>query len=173
MLYFFPPCVYKTNMGNGGVFLADVPPSSSAQAHALAMKATLWIKIITTLFWAGGALFVHADYLAHVGFESGAAILVVRLLGVAFLSLLLGYSLGLHALITKKPNTLAVRNTVLVGILSNGGSALVLFWFGLTGRFTLLPSPLPHIFWASAVLTGGIALSLFLCGRDLWREMNT
>jgi hypothetical protein len=72
-----------------------------------------------------------------------------RLLGAAFLALLVGYVLGLRYL----NKQIYPVNTILVGILSNGLASLVLFYFGITKRFNGWTRVGKWWMWVSAFLT--------------------
>jgi len=87
-------------------------------------------------------------------------IVFVRLLGAAFLALVIGYFLGLREL--KQGNS--VRNIVWVGIVSNGSASLILFFYGIRGAWEAWGSPAQIYMWSSAFATVLIAFGLIIAG---------
>jgi len=123
----------------------------------------LRVKIAAALLlWSLPALLASPACFAHLGFPEPEPILWVRLMGMAFLSLALGYWQGLQTLHHQGTFPLG---TVRAGILSNGGACLILL-------STLLFDDLegwtkwavPYL-WLSAGLTFTISTSLLAC---LW-----
>ncbi|HWK89443.1 MAG TPA: hypothetical protein VNP72_05585 [Longimicrobium sp.] len=84
----------------------------------------------------------------------------LRLLGMAFLSLAVGYWLGLRE--TYRGEHPAA--TVTVGIVSNGGSCLILLFYGLRGTWNDWQGPGPVFMWASVVATGLVTAGLIAYG---------
>lgn len=120
----------------------------------------LGLKIFLTLFWFFPLLFFRIDFLESLGMPSPVLpVEFVRLLGAAFLALMVGYILGLTDLIRKK---VFPFNTIIVGIVSNGLSCLILLYFGFTKNFDGWRGIGFFAMWGSAFLTGLITALLIL-----------
>jgi hypothetical protein len=118
------------------------------------------VKIaVTAAAWAGPLLLTPARWLEAAGLPHEARP-VARLLGWAYLALGVGYVLGLRELRAGGRATSAVA----VGIVSNGGAAALLTWFGLTGAWAGWHPLVRIATWASAAVTLAIALGLYWFG---------
>jgi hypothetical protein len=84
----------------------------------------------------------------------------VRLLGAAYAALVVGYVSGLRAL--RRGDD--VRNTVWVGITSNGSASLILFLSGVSGAWKGWGTLARMYMWSSAILTASITLGLVAAG---------
>jgi hypothetical protein len=125
------------------------------------LKHVLWVKIVFTLLgWCLPLLTFPAPWFQALGMPEPRPLVFARLLGAAFLALLVGYLFGLHALKHGRP----VRQTVWVGIVSNGSASLILFAFGLTGAWGDWGGVARAVMWLSAALTGGITVGLAMTG---------
>ncbi|MGH8104866.1 MAG: hypothetical protein ACREO1_14160 [Arenimonas sp.] len=88
-----------------------------------ALSRILIVKIVlTSLVWCIPLLFFPVAWLKMLGFPVPEPALFLRLLGMAYLALVIGYGFGLRD---------ALRNTyphavICVGVLSNGGACVLL-----------------------------------------------
>ncbi|MEK6282802.1 MAG: hypothetical protein AABN95_20795 [Acidobacteriota bacterium] len=114
------------------------------------LKATLIVKILLTICWSAPLLFFSANQFETWGMPEPKPILFTRLLGAAFVALLVGYALGLRDL---HLGTIPF-NTILVGIVSNGLACVLLIYFGLQGIWSEWGEVTRYSLWASAILTG-------------------
>ena len=129
---------------------------------SMVLRWVLWFKIVFTV--AGlilPLLLLSPDRLASLGFLEPPPRLFTRLLGAAFIALLVGYLLGLRGLSRGRD----VRNVVWVGIVSNGLGCLVLL-IHLVGASSTLRQPALGLLWGAAAITGAITLGL--AGAGLW-----
>ncbi len=120
------------------------------------LKATLVLKILLTVCWSGSLLLLSGAQLENLGVPEPKPLLFTRLLGAAFLALLVGYALGLRDLQRGE----APVNTVLVGIVSNGVACALLVYFGLRGAWGEWGGVARYCMWASTILTGLITALL-------------
>jgi len=84
----------------------------------------------------------------------------VRLLGAAYAALVVGYVGGLIRLLRGED----IRNTVWVGLTSNGLACLILLLFGITGAWEDWGIWARIYMWSSALLTAAITAGLFFAG---------
>ena len=131
------------------------------------LSRVLILKIgITIAFWFIPLLFVPIRLLhEHLGFpDLGSAAIFIRLLGMAYGSLVVGYGFGLiEARHGRYP-----RSTVWVGIASNGGACLLLSIGAWQHAWDTWTCWAPYFMWASLVATGLITAGLIAfgpCGR--------
>ena len=122
------------------------------------LKATLILKIVLTIGWSASLLFLNKTYFEKLGVPEPKPVLFTRLLGAAFLALLLGYALGLRDL---HRGEIPV-NTMLVGILSNGLACVILVYFGFQGTWSTWSSVGRYCMWGSAIFTGLITVLLVI-----------
>lgn len=94
----------------------------------------------------------------------------LRLLGTAYLGLLAGYWIGLR----QARNGQHPTATVGAGIVSNGGAALCLLYFGAVERsWSSWGGIATSIMWGSAGVLILITIGLVVYGgRDLWNSLN-
>ena len=119
----------------------------------------------TVIAWSLPLIFLPASALESLGFPEQESYMFVRMLGWAYLALCVGYAFGLAA---------SLRNTRLlgpiwVGIVSNGGACLYLFYYGIAGTWSEWGAAVQFIAWgsvlATAIITSGlIAFGVF--GKD-------
>jgi hypothetical protein len=129
------------------------------------MDALSWVlraKILLTLAWAGFPLLAPESLLIDLGFPRPEPIVWLRLLGAAYLALLVGYWLALQDHNQRKD----VWNTIRVGIVSNGLGSLLLCYFGLTGAWNDWGTPAQVAMWVSAFAAGAVTLGLVLTRRQ-------
>ena len=128
------------------------------------MNALAWVfsvKIVLTIVvWCVPLLMLPTSLLREWGFTTMAAVLVVRLLGWAYLVLCIGYAFGLRA----ARNGRRLVGPIWVGIVSNGGACGYLVYFGVLGAFTTWPSWLQVLAWGSALGAGLIMFGLLVFG---------
>lgn len=122
------------------------------------LKATLILKIVLTIGWSASLLFLTSTHFEKLGVPEPQPVLFTRLLGAAFLALLLGYVLGLRDLWRGKMPV----NTILVGIVSNGLACVFLVYFGFQGTWSEWGSLARCCMWGSAIFTGLITVLLVI-----------
>ena len=122
----------------------------------LLTQLALISKILLTLFWFFPLLFLSKNRLEKLGVPEINLLVFVRLLGAAFFALLVGYVLGLYDLTQGR----FPKNTVVVGIVSNGLACLILIYFIAAGRLNEWQGIARIAMKASMVLTGLITVSL-------------
>src|SRR3712207_6374680 len=117
------------------------------------LKATLILKILLTVCWSASLLFLSRTQFEKLDVPEPRPILFTRLLGAAYLALLVGYALGLRDLHRGEMPV----NTILVGIVSNGVACVLLVYFGFRGTWSEWGKVARYCMWCSAVFTGLIA----------------
>lgn len=88
--------------------------------------------VITVAFWCLPLLFFPASWFRALGAVGPEPIVFARLLGAAYLGLLVGYYGGLQS-IKKGEVPLPAMH---MGIVSNGIAAVLLAYFGATGAWS-------------------------------------
>jgi hypothetical protein len=120
------------------------------------LQIALILKILLTVCWFVPLLCFSQARLKKLGMPAPEPLVFVRLLGAAFLALLVGYLLGLVDLRQgEKP-----LNTVLVGITSNGLACVVLLYYGLRGEWKEWGKIARACMWASVVFTALVTVLL-------------
>jgi len=122
------------------------------------LKATLILKILLTIGWSASLLFLSGTQFEKLGVPEPHPLLFTRLLGAAFLALLLGYALGLRDLYRGEIPV----NTMLVGIVSNGLACVILVYFGFQGTWSTWGNVAGYCMWGSALFTGLITVFLVI-----------
>jgi hypothetical protein len=125
------------------------------------LVCVLAVKIAITLFiWAGPLLLLPVQFFNLLGFPRPTPLIFARLLGMAYLALVVGYYFGLQqAIIGEVPVTVMA-----VGLTSNAGACLLLVFNGLRGTWNSWRPRWAHLYmWSSAALTGIITLMLIYC----------
>jgi hypothetical protein len=122
------------------------------------LKFTLALKIFLTVCWAASLLFLSKAQFRKLGIAEPQPIVFTRLLGAAFLALLVGYALGLREIYQGE----VPSNTIFVGVVSNGLACLILIYFGLKKMWSEWGRMARYSMWASAALTGLITMLLVL-----------
>jgi hypothetical protein len=121
------------------------------------LAAVLWIKVLFTLaFWSLPLLAFPASWFVWIGMPEPKPMLFLRLLGAAFLALVVGYISGLLGLSRGDD----VRDITWVGITSNGLASLILFFYGFTGAWKRWGIVAQVYMWVSALATALITLGL-------------
>lgn len=125
------------------------------------LVTVLWVKVcITCALWALPMLLAPSNWLVGLGFPLGDSVVFVRLLGVAYLSLAIGYCTALRQARSQFPTAI-----VLVGVVSNVGASIALLanrqeWSGWTSV-----APVFMQLSAGATATIGAALMYWLARR--------
>ena len=121
----------------------------------------LLIKIVVTLLFAAGPLMLLSkDRLDRLGGFGENSLTVYRLYGIGILSLLVVYSFGVDVAMSGAFPLYAVA----MGVVSNGGAALVLMGSGELNKR-------PWIVGFFAAIAAGLVLAFFapeLALRPLW-----
>jgi hypothetical protein len=131
------------------------------------LRQVLAIKIVVTLaVWALPALLLPPPWFATLGIPEPPLeqLVFLRLLGAAYLALVVGYALAWRAP-ARHPGA------VVVGIVSNGLAALVILSVGASGGFDTWTMLGNLYIWTSALLAAGLAVALGKTGQPLLRRM--
>lgn len=132
-----------------------------------ALKRVLAVKIVATLaLWAGPALLLPPPWFPIVGVPEPplAHLVFVRLLGAAYVALIVAYTLAWRAP-ARHPAVIAV------GAVSNGLAALVILSVGSSGGFDTWSSLGKAYIWGSCLVAAGLAVALVVTGQPLLRKM--
>ena len=128
------------------------------------LRGLLTRKIaITGIFWCIPLLVFPSSWFVAVGIPAPEPLMFVRLLGAAYLALLVGYYMGLKGLRTGE----SPRPVVHMGIASNGLAGLLLVYFGATGSWSSWGVGAQVFMWLSALGALVIAISLLRIRRRL------
>lgn len=121
------------------------------------LSRLLTLKVsITFLFWCFPLLTFPASWFTALGVPAPAPMVFARLLGAAYMALIIGYLFGIREL---RHNRYPVQ-AVWMGIGSNGSASFLLTYYALIGSFQTW-STLGQIFiFASAFVTFCIAALL-------------
>lgn len=116
------------------------------------------VKIVVTLVvWCIPLIMFPKSLFIKFGIPVSETLLFFRLLGVAYLALVIGYILGLIEIYRdRKP-----FQATWLGISSNGLACAVLFYYGLTREWATWQIPSQILLWASAFLTCCLTILLF------------
>lgn len=136
-------------------------PSRTETFQNTGLIYVLWFKIFVTItLWAIPSLVLPESFIVSLGIPVNESIIYVRLLGAAYLALLVGYVAGVKRVKTGKD----VEHIIWAGIVSNGLASLLLFLYGVLGSYTEW-LPLGQLYmWLSAVLTLIITVGLLWTG---------
>lgn len=122
-----------------------------------ALKKLMFRKIaVTGLFWCIPLLAFPVSWFEAMGMPAPAPLMFVRLLGVAYFALLVGYYMALKGL-EKGENPKAI---VYMGIASNGLTGIVLLFFGLSGTWSSWGAAAQWFMWLSALGAMAVTVSL-------------
>jgi hypothetical protein len=111
---------------------------------------------ITGIFWCIPLLAFPSTWFVALGMPAPEPLMFVRLLGAAYLALLVGYYMGLQG-IASGESPMPVIN---MGLASNGMACLVLTYFGATSSWSSWGAGAQGFMWLSALGALGITLSL-------------
>jgi hypothetical protein len=125
------------------------------------LAAVFVIKILFTLvIWCIPLLFFPGKLLASIGIPEPINIVFLRLLGMAYAALMLGYVFGLIATMRGDYPIEAIW----VGIVSNGGAFLLLLIYGFSQTWRSWGFFAQAVMWISIPVTGGITFGLVFAG---------
>jgi hypothetical protein len=119
---------------------------------------------VTFLFWWLPLAFFPASLITSLGFPLQSSYMFIRLLGMAYFSLGVGYVFGLQESLN---NQLPVA-VIWTGIISNGGTCALLAFFGIKGAWLTWGTFAQFAMWTSLILTGIITIGLIITG--VWRS---
>ena len=125
---------------------------------------TLRIKIIVTLFlWALPLLLVTEGLAQTLGLEVSTPLFFTRLLGAAYLALVVAYYSGLKQVL----NGDSASWVVVMGLVSNGIATIILMVHCIEPAFSSYPLNMKIFLIASASATALITLGLALSGKSM------
>lgn len=128
------------------------------------MNRLVWvlkIKIAVTVFmWCLPLLFFPVSVLEGMGFVVPQPILFLKLLGMAYAALGVGYYFGWR----QAREGFRPAGVIWAGIISNGGACLLLAYFGFQGLWATWKPCAWILMWASLLATFAITLGLILFG---------
>ena len=127
------------------------------QGLSIVMKVKI---IVTIVAWCVPMLLFPASILSSLGLPVPDPIIYLRLLGMAYIALVVGYGFGLRAVRRGE----YPEATVWVGIVSNGGAAMILAFYGLSGCWQDWGGIARLMMWGSLLATSAITAGLFICG---------
>lgn len=131
------------------------------------VRQVLAVKIVVTLaLWALPALLLPPPWFPFFGIPEPpeAQLVFVRLLGAAYVALLVEYTLAWRAP-ARHPGA------ILVGIVSNALASLVILSMGAGGGFATWSTLGAIYIWSSALVTAGLAVALTMTGQPLLRRL--
>jgi hypothetical protein len=121
------------------------------------LKSLLIRKIyITGLFWCFPLLAFPRSWFLALGMPVPEPLLFARLLGAAYLALLVAYYLGMRGLSAGE----SPAAVIYTGMTSNGLAGLLLLYFGATGAWSTWSGAAQIFMWASTL--GALAITLRL-----------
>jgi len=121
--------------------------------------------VLTVAVWCIPLLLFPAEWLRRLGFPVPEPQLFLRLLGMAYTALVVGYCFGLKA--SNRGEYPA--GVVWVGIVSNGGAFMLLAIAAVLGAWAAWGTIAQTIMWGSLLGTGAIAAGLAWFGpRKQW-----
>jgi hypothetical protein len=123
-------------------------------------KVFVFKILLTIIGWCFPLLLSPPSWLEGLGLPQQSTYLFIKLLGMAYLALVVGYGFGLRESLRGR----RAIGTIWVGIVSNGGACLLLTFYGLSGAWNTWGNLLPWAMWASIGATGLITLGLVLFG---------
>jgi len=125
------------------------------------LSKVLVFKIAATVIvWCIPLIFFPDSLLVTIGLPEQHISMFLRLLGMAYLALCVGYSFGLkETLEGGRP-----LGVIWVGVVSNVGACALFTWFGLNGAWSSWGGFVQFIMWLSLVATAGIAIGLVVTG---------
>lgn len=123
-------------------------------------KVLIFKIAATVLVWCVPLLLFPAACLEVLGFPPQTDYMFVRMLGWAYLALCVGYYFGLRASLSGK----RLMGPIWVGIVSNGGACMYLFYYGITGTWDQWGAVIQFIAWSSVVATALITAGLIEFG---------
>ncbi len=129
-----------------------------------ALKALLIRKIaITGLFWCVPLLAFPSAWFVALGIPSPEPLIFVRLLGAAYLALLVGYYMGVRGMGQGESPAQVIH----MGIASNGLACLLLVVFGTTSAWSSWDTGAQIFMWLSTAGACAMTFSLLRFRRAL------
>lgn len=126
-----------------------------------ALSTVLIGKIaLTVALWVVPLLFFPTSWLHCLGFSVPEPHLFLRLLGMAYISLVVGYAFGLRSSL----RGIYPAAAVWAGIVSNGGAFLLLAISAVHGVWASWGGIARMAMWSSLVATGAITIGLIALG---------
>lgn len=117
----------------------------------------LYTKIALTIFlWALPLLLFPDPVFQLLGLPIIAPVYYRKLLGMAYLALVIGYVDGLVAV----RKGMFPKGVIVMGIISNSGASAILAIYGFTGAFSNLTNLGALLMYFSTIATGVIAILL-------------
>jgi hypothetical protein len=116
--------------------------------------------VLTVLVWCIPLLLFPASVLRWLGFEVPEPPLFLRLLGMAYSALVIGYGFGLR----ESLRGVYPAASVWVGMVSNGGACLLLVIAAIQGAWAHWGVIAQSVMWGSLVGTGLITAGLIRFG---------
>ena len=121
------------------------------------LEKVLLVKIIlTTLLWAGPLLVGPPALFSFLAVPFPEPALFGRLLGAAYVALVIVYWCGYSEVRAGGTGVVAVR----AGVVSNGLATIILFWNGILGNWSSWSGLGQVYMWFSAVATLALTVSL-------------
>lgn len=125
------------------------------------LHGVLLLKIgATIVLWCVPLLLLPLSQLERIGFPAGQSGIVLKLLGMAYGSLLVNYAFGVATV--RKGG--CPSSTVWTGIVSNGGACVLLALAAADGAWTSWGEVARICMWTSLVVTGLITAGLLVFG---------
>ncbi len=115
---------------------------------------------ITIGAWSVPLLFFPSYLLVHLGFPAPRPEVFLRLLGMAYLALVVGYAFGYR----QATSCIYPREAVWMGIVSNGGATVVLTIAAISGAWSGWGPFAQAYMWISLVCVALITAGLTLFG---------
>jgi hypothetical protein len=116
--------------------------------------------LVTAVFWFAPLLFLPGSLITRLGFPACPSVIFLRLLGMAYGSLLVGYVFGLVA--TRQGRY--PGSMVWIGIVSNGGAFALLVIGAIQGVWVAWGALAGLYMWTSLAATGLITAGLIAFG---------
>jgi hypothetical protein len=131
------------------------------------LKILLMVKIaVTAIFWCIPLLFFPESVFAALGFPAPQPMLFARLLGAAYLALLVGYHAGIRQLAQGLVPTSAIR----AGIVANGMAFLVFACAGARSEWKEWGGGAQVFMWLCTCGALLMTIALFAYGRHFVRR---
>lgn len=125
------------------------------------LEMVLWFKIVATLLlWALPLLLIPTSLQKKWKLIAIEPPLFGRLLGLAYLALVVGYSSGIMTLRNGQWPTAIIW----MGLVSNGGALLLLLFSGIRGDWSSEAKPTKALLWLSAAVLAIITTGLVVYG---------
>ncbi len=128
------------------------------------MRGLIHVLTFKIAFTVVGAcvplLLLSESALQWLGFEVPQPILFLRMLGMAYAALIVGYAFGLK----DAKRGIYPAHVVWIGIVSNGGAALILSFAALNGTWAQWGDLAQILMWSSLICLTGITAGLIAFG---------